>query len=52
MSCGCKKKAANLNEPIKQPTNLQLTVNEGQTTVTAQTSTVDAIIDKLREIGQ
>lgn len=52
MGCGCKKKAAELNEPIKQPTNIQVTLNESQTNVTAQTSTVDAIIEKLRGLGQ
>jgi ribosomal protein L6P/L9E len=52
MSCGCKKKAAALNEPIKQPTNIQVSINENQTTVTAQTGTVDAIIQKLQGLGQ
>lgn len=57
MGCGCKK-AAKLSEPIKQPTNIQVTVDQAQ--VSGQTPTlneqqqqvVDSIIDKLREIGQ
>jgi hypothetical protein len=58
MSCGCKKRAASLNEPIKQPTNVQVTIE--QTQVPGQESTlneqqqqaVDNIIDKLRQINQ
>lgn len=58
MGCGCKKKAASLNEPIKQPTNIQVTID--QTQVSGQTPTlneqqqevVDNIIDKLRQINQ
>ena len=58
MGCGCKKKAASLSEPIKQPTNIQVTID--QTEVSGQTPTlneqqhhtVDSIIDKLRQINQ
>lgn len=58
MGCGCKKKSASLNEPIKQPTNIQVTID--QTQVSGQSPTlneqqqevVDSIIDKLRQINQ
>lgn len=57
MGCGCKK-AAKLSEPIKQPTNIQVTVD--QAAVSGQTPTlneqqqqvVDSIIDKLNQINQ
>lgn len=57
MGCGCKK-AAKLSEPIKQPTNIQVTVD--QSVVSGQTPTlneqqqqvVDSIIDKLNQINQ
>jgi hypothetical protein len=57
MGCGCKK-AAKLSEPIKQPTNIQVTVD--QAVVSGQTPTlneqqqqvVDSIIDKLNQINQ
>jgi hypothetical protein len=58
MGCGCKKKAASLNEPIKQPTNVQVTIDETQVSGQNQTLTdqqqqaVDNIIDKLRQINQ
>jgi hypothetical protein len=57
MGCGCKK-SAKLSEPIKLPTNVQVTVDQSQ--VSGQTPTlneqqqqvVDNIIDKLRQINQ
>jgi hypothetical protein len=57
MGCGCKK-AAKLSEPIKQPA--EITVSIDQTQVSGQTPTlneqqqeaVDNIIDKLRQINQ
>jgi hypothetical protein len=58
MGCGCKKKAASLNEPIKQPTNVQVTIDETQVSGQNQTlndqqqQAVDNIIDKLRQINQ
>ena len=58
MGCGCKKKAASLNEPIKQPTNIQVTIDQTQvlgqeTTLNEQQQqAVDNIIDKLRQINQ
>jgi hypothetical protein len=57
MGCGCKK-AAKISEPIKQPTNIQVTVD--QAVVSGETPTlneqqqqvVDSIIDKLNQINQ
>lgn len=58
MGCGCKK-AAKLSEPIRQPAQITVSVDQaqasGQTTTTlneGQQQVVDSIIEKLRQINQ
>jgi hypothetical protein len=55
--CGCKKK--NQAQPVQQPTNVTINVNEAQFTnqqndvnlTEEQQKQVDAIVDKLKQIN-
>ena len=56
MACGCKKK--NQAQPVQQPTNVTIKLQEGQTNqapdvnlTPEQQQQVDAIVDKLKQIN-
>jgi hypothetical protein len=57
MGCGCKK-AAKLSEPIKQPAEITVSIDQAQVSGQAPTlneqqqQVVDSIIDKLKQINQ